>query len=258
MRLTNVDFYYFSGNTLIVVREMARTLAERGIEVELHKIEKSDPGKVDLNKTIGLAFPVAAQSTFPFVWDFIEKMPAAEGTEVFMVDTLAAFSGGLVGPLRKILQAKGYIPIGAKEIKMPSNFYPKKISSEKDEEKIAKGLQTARNYALALVQGTAAWGKIAIFSDLIFTLSRSRKVWKFMSNLGKRIALDKEKCTQCQSCVKLCPTGNIAMDDYPLFSSKCQQCMRCLSFCPEAAISIPEKHYEVYRAVSLSEMMGEK
>ncbi|MCE5213400.1 MAG: hypothetical protein LLF83_01595 [Methanobacterium sp.] len=49
---------------------------------------------------IGLGFPIAELSTYEFVWKFIKSLPLSEGTEIFMVDTLAGFSGGIVGPVR--------------------------------------------------------------------------------------------------------------------------------------------------------------
>ncbi len=121
-----VDFYYFSGtgNTLLVAEEIARVLKSDGYSVSLHRMElfidKRPP--LEKNAALGLAFPVAVQSTYPFVWKFVESLPEGDGREVFMVDTLATFSGGIVGPLKKALEKKGYTPIGAIEIKMPSNY----------------------------------------------------------------------------------------------------------------------------------------
>lgn len=47
-----------------------------------------------------MGFPVAVLSTYPFVWNFITSLASAFGTEIFMVDTLGGFSGGIVGPVR--------------------------------------------------------------------------------------------------------------------------------------------------------------
>ncbi len=250
--------YYFSGtgNTLLAVKEMAKTFRKAGMEVLLHRLEKSDPSRVDLNSTLGLAFPVAVQSTYPFVWDFLEKLPEGKGAEVFMVDTLAAFSGGIVGPLRNLLRKKGYRTIGAKEIRMPSNFYPRKIDSEKNARKRERGLKEAREYALALLAGEARWGRVPIFSDLMKILSRNRHPWKYMRRLGRGFVVDKEKCSRCRSCAELCPVGNIRLEDYPVFSDRCRQCLRCVALCPRNAISNPAKPSLIYRAVSLAEMLG--
>lgn len=79
---------------------MRDVFTAKGLNVNLFHLEKSDPQKTNLSHTIGLAFPVAVQSTYPFVWQFIRNLPEAKGTPVFMVDTLAGFSGGIVGPLK--------------------------------------------------------------------------------------------------------------------------------------------------------------
>ena len=73
--MNNIDFYYFSGtgNTLLVVKKMAETFEKNGINVNLHKIEESNTEDVNLEHTIGIAFPVAVLSTYPFVWEFIKK-----------------------------------------------------------------------------------------------------------------------------------------------------------------------------------------
>ena len=87
-----------------------------------------------------------------------------------MVDTLRSFSGGVVGPLKKLLTWKGYHPLGACEIIMPSNIFY--ISPEKKcQEKIEKGLLKAEQYALSLLKGTAKWGRRPLISDAMYVAS---------------------------------------------------------------------------------------
>ncbi|MEG3225568.1 MAG: 4Fe-4S ferredoxin, partial [Methanobacteriales archaeon Met13] len=97
-----------------------------------------------MDHVIGLGFPIAGLSTYDFVWKFIKSLPEANGTKIFMVDTLAGFSGGIVGPLREIVKKKGYQPRGAKEIIMPPNIFY--IQDEKtNKKKVEKGLIEAEN-----------------------------------------------------------------------------------------------------------------
>ncbi|MCK4608578.1 MAG: 4Fe-4S ferredoxin, partial [Gammaproteobacteria bacterium] len=119
-----IDIYYFSGtgNTLLITKKIATILKQHGKEVNLFNIQKTAPQSVNPTHALGLAFPVAAFSTYPFVWNFINNLPRGQGTEAFMLDTLAGFSGGIVGPLKKALLNKSYLPIGAKEFIMPSNY----------------------------------------------------------------------------------------------------------------------------------------
>ena len=58
-----------------------------------------------------------------------------------------------------------------------------------------------------------------------------------------------DSCIGCGQCEKLCPRGNIRMENgKPAFGTDCAQCLGCLQFCPVSAISLgsitdKRKHY---------------
>jgi ferredoxin/flavodoxin len=255
MKGREIDFYYFSGtgNTLLVVQAMQDFFTAHDCTVTLHRMEHCHPEKRDPNHVIGLAFPVACQSTYPFVWDFLRSLPASDvHTEVFMVDTMGAFSGGIVGPLRDELQAKGYNTIGAQEIVMPSNWMKNK-GEERNQKKRDAGMQVARKYAHDLLYGISSWPKLPVVPNL-FKYLGSEKIWAKMAQ-KLPIKIDETKCIRCGLCFKLCPVDNIVMDGYPEYDEKCQFCMRCVAFCPTQAISILGKTTEPYRAVKAEELL---
>ena len=80
-----IDIFGFSGtgNTLLVAREIAATLREAGVTVTLRLMERADPADVDPTHTIGLAFPVAVQTTYPLVFRFARALPLARGAAHF-------------------------------------------------------------------------------------------------------------------------------------------------------------------------------
>ncbi|MBI5680563.1 MAG: 4Fe-4S ferredoxin [Methanobacterium sp.] len=256
-----IDFYYFSGtgNTLLVVKKMIDTFKEKGIEVNLHKIEESNPEDVNLGHTIGIAFPVAVLSTYPFVWEFIRSLPHADGTEIFMVDTLGGFSGGIVGPLREIVKKKGYTPIGAKEIQMPLNiFYIQ--DKETNETKVEKGMESAEKYATDIINGKTEWGRVPILSDAMHLLSIGSLKLTGVDLHQKLFLFDakEEECRRCGICVKLCPIGNITMEEgeYPKHGLNCEYCLRCVSFCPRQAMPAKFNYKgKTYRAVKAKEFL---
>lgn len=239
MKIEKVDFYYFSGtgNTLLVVKKMQETFEKNSVNVKLYPMEKHNPEEINLNHTIGLAFPVAGLSTYPFVWKFLNSLPKANNTPVFMLDTLGEYSGGIVGPLNKKLKRKGYKPLGACEIKMPWNiFYIQNEDVKK--RRIDNGIKKAEKYAERLIKGHSKWGNFPLFPDILYKMGMSiMRLWELKSQ-QKWFGFKAEhsKCSQCGICAKICPLNNIEIKEYPVYKCKCQFCMRCVSFCPENAI----------------------
>jgi ferredoxin/flavodoxin len=253
--MKKLDFYYFSGtgNTYLVVKEMQKFFETHGFEVQLYCIEKSEATKIDPQNMLGLAFPVAMQSTYKFVWEFLEAIPPiAEPKDAFLVDTKAIFSGGVKGPVYRLLKKKGYRPIAAKEIKMPHNMNLKKPPS-KVEKKQIKGLNKARKFAHDITFGISRWPHLPLPNPLK-KISQNEKILELMRNKNE-LDIDTTKCIKCGICYKLCPIDNIVMDHYPEFKDNCQMCMRCLSFCPTQAIKPDGKDFFPYTAVNSAELL---
>lgn len=256
-----IDFYYFTGtgNTLAVVDAMAKTFASRGVAVRKLRIERSAPKAVDLGKTLGLAFPVAAFTTYPLVWSFVDALPQGDGAEVFMVATMGGMSAAVAGQLRSALTRKGYKPVGARQIIMPSNFMRKSVDAAKDAKTAAKAEREATAFATALLDGKAHWGagvpplaKAARwFCSHAF--EKSGKV-RFAT-----VGVAPAKCVNCGLCAKLCPTGNITMANLPSFDDLCQGCMRCFAYCPSQAIYLgaPGKPYSNYQGLPPDRFLAE-
>lgn len=252
MKNDRIDIYVFSGtgNTLCVVEAAAEEFRRLGVAaVRVLRLEQSEPLGVDLDAMLGLAFPVAAQSTYPFVWDFLERLPDAKGTPVFMIDTLHAFSGGIVGPLRRLLEGKGYCPVGAVEIRMPSNFFPGRVDDAACRAKVDRGEVLARDFARKLMTGEARWRRLPGVSDAMCWFSRRRFLWALMRRFFA-LQADGVKCVSCGLCAQLCPVGNIQVGQTAEFGDACQTCMRCVTYCPQGAIFSPRRKYsKKYRAI---------
>ncbi len=253
MKKNIIDFYYFSGtgNTLIVSETLKKELENLGYSVNLLKIEVSDPQKADTSHTIGIAFPVAVFSTYPFVWEFMKNLPEGNGAEVFVINTMGGFSGWMTGPVKSLFIKKGYKPLGAREFIMPSNFI-KLDSPETIKSKTDKVVNEIKDFAKSLSNSSAKWKKIPIIPDLFLLMASSKYPWKLM---GKWIKINNEKCTKCGLCAKLCPVKNITMPDYPVTHKKCQVCMRCVSFCPSRAITIRSEKTQTYRSVTADKLL---
>jgi ferredoxin len=245
-----IDIYFFSGtgNTKLVVDEMTKFFREHQCRVSLFPIEKHKKPEINFEHTIGLAFPVAMFSSYPFIWKFWKNIPETSiNTEIFMVDTMAGNSFGFPNTLYHLLKKKGYQPIAAKEIHMPSNWNFKNYSVEKYEKIKQKGILKAKKFAHDMLFGKANWKHNFVVNPLTF-LAKAKKPWEhFRRKLP--LELNSTACIKCGICYQVCPIDNIQMAHFPEFSDRCQFCQRCLNFCPVQAITIKGKKYHYYRAV---------
>ncbi len=242
-----VSFYYFSGtgNTRAVVMSMAEEFRSMGMDVSVQAIEDTEATQISVSGVLGIAFPGAIMSTYPLVWSFVKALPEGNGRPFFAVETLGGFTGGAMGPLKTILEKKGYVPLGAKEILMPTNiFYVE--SPEKNKVTFEKGLVSARSFVRELADGRTRWRKLPILSDVMYAVSALlfRLAMMKWHQWFFRFIVKKEKCTRCGLCIKQCPVHNIhaGPDGFPVYELHCQYCLRCASYCPAGAIPCRFNH----------------
>jgi Pyruvate/2-oxoacid:ferredoxin oxidoreductase delta subunit/flavodoxin len=239
MKNKSVDIYFFSGtgNTFLAAQKIAETLKSGGCQTNLIPIEKADPSKIDLTKTAGIGFTVACWNTYPLVRKFINDLPAANGTEIFVFCTMGDSSFRTQSEYAQILKRKGYCVIGAKAFRMPNNFIAIQ-NNEKNQRKISLAMPKIERFAQDLLDGKAETGKTGILSKLCFKISCFiTGLWETrLSQKMMNLRVKKDRCVKCGFCQELCPTGNIVLTDYPSFKDKCQICLRCSSYCPAQAI----------------------
>ncbi|WP_227716986.1 EFR1 family ferrodoxin [Methanobacterium paludis] len=160
-----------------------------------------------------------------------------------------------MGLLRSVVEKKGYKPIGACEIIMPSNifFIP---DGRTCDDKVRTGLVKAEKYALSILDGSSRWGRVPVLSDAMHTISSGllKLAEADLHQKYIKFRADKSKCSKCCICVDICPVGNIEMGEYPETGNNCQYCLRCVSFCPRSALPCMFNYKgKTYRAVDLED-----
>lgn len=257
MNNKNIDIYFFSGtgNTYLAAKKIAEIFTNNGCSVNLLPIEKSDPSKIDLSKTIGLGFTIACWNTYPFVRKFFENLPKAEGTELFVFTTMGDSSLKMAANTGHVLSKKGYSVIGTKGFCMPNNFLAVN-SDDNNKKKINRAYMKIESFALDILNGASKAEKSNIFLRFCYAISKFiTNMWNWkLSQKMMRLNLDKKKCIECKLCAEICPVKNISFSEYPAFDgNKCQFCLRCISYCPTKAI---KKFFvlKTYRALDDKEM----
>ncbi|MDR0616916.1 MAG: EFR1 family ferrodoxin [Synergistaceae bacterium] len=251
-----------TGNTLLMADALAGELRAAGKGVTLAPMERRDVFESraeaqNADFALGIAAPVACFSTYPTAWRFIDSLPAAEGREVFFLASMGGAGGGMEGPVRRVLEEKGYMPLGALLVRMPGNYGNKTINAGENKKTEAKAREKAKKFARELLDGTARWGRgLPLLSGFLASMAHGRRPWDFFHSMFPIEALA-EKCTGCGLCARICPEVNIEMADGKARIGKdCQSCQRCVAFCPAGAICVPLKPSVQYRGAPLDSILS--
>lgn len=96
-----------------------------------------------------------------------------------------------------------------------------------------------------------AWLYAGVLAAVVLSNLWSKRFWcRYLCPLGallgllSKVAIVRRKvnsrCTRCDACAKVCPTGTIlASEDYSSDPSECTMCLDCLRACPYSAIDFP-------------------
>lgn len=251
---TNLVIYYFSGtgNAKAATNWIADRAQELGVKAEILKIEKNKPAKTDLiqeGSLIGFCYPTHGFNAPPIVLDFVARFPKTFKNDVFLLNTRAGmklykiFTPGLSGLAQWMpaifLRLKGYRCKGYRPLDLPSNWislHPG-IRSKVVESIFKRCKRITETFTDKILNGNRVLrGWLDIPFD-IFLIPIALGYYFFGRFVLAKTFFASYKCTQCNICVKNCPTGSIKMiNNIPYWKFTCESCMQCMNRCPERAI----------------------
>ncbi|PKM89667.1 MAG: 4Fe-4S ferredoxin [Firmicutes bacterium HGW-Firmicutes-12] len=238
----NAKIYYFSGtgNSLQVAKDLAA-------EIKGSKLRAIRPGVYidpdDEVDCVGFVYPVYAWGAPGLVVEFIKAFLLKETTYVFAVVTCADSPGGTLLEINKILAAKGASLSAGFSIKQPSNYilWGDAEPEDSQQNKIIQSKDRIKQIAILIKhkqrhKPETSGYVVNKLGGLVSKLFR-KNIWK----QAKKFWVD-DKCNQCQTCIRICPTQNIKMENEKLsWGNKCEQCLACLQWCPREAIQYGNK-----------------
>ena len=224
-------FYFTStGNSLAVARRIGGTLISIPQVIDNDKLEYSDD-------VIGLVFPIYGFFIPKMVRAFWAKAKLS-ADYIFAVGTYGNLPGACMRNTQKYAAGHGNHIDYAASLLMVDNYLPvfdvqkqiKKLPHKKIEENLTHIIEDIKSRkkmgaSASLVQRFMTAGIVA-----------GEKLVKKDTQAQKYTVND--NCTRCGICAKVCPSGNISVDEKVRFADKCEWCLGCVHLCPQNAIHL--------------------
>lgn len=230
--------FYFSGtgNSLDVAKQAAAVFSDCRLESMARYIAQPYCIQDDV---IGFVCPVYCFDLPPLVQKFIAVLQA-KPEYCFGLVTMGGDQGRALKHMQLLLGQKEIQLDYADAIIMPDNFFvtpPAKartmlIEADQKLQSILTYLHDHRQDTTQCMEKTLwKYGGVAL-------------CWWYMRNILniEKLELDVNKCISCGQCVKVCPVGNITMQDgKPVPGNQCATCFACVRWCPKHALKLGGK-----------------
>lgn len=251
----NIIFYFSgTGNSLKVAKDIAAAIED----CELISMGKSHKLSGPYER-IGFVYPVYGGGMPGVVERFVKALDLSSNNNSYIFAVCTSGSGSADGltNISKIIGAKdGKLSYG-ESIRCFSN-YVGLYAMGSDADSKAKAQTQATKQVIMDIQSLAVKPP---FKNSLLALIHG----PFIKSLAKKdIGFNvSEACNSCTTCSKVCPVGNIKMQDgKPMFLHHCEQCMACVQWCPKQAINFKNKTQDRGRYhhpdITLKEMINEK
>ena len=224
---------YFSGtgNSLAIARKIAEA-----IDDQVFPLTEAVQQDLTNERRIGLVFPTYDFNMPPAVRTLVPQLRISPKAYVFTVITCGGQVGNTIWTLRRFLRKQGIKLAYSHKISLPDNsalafgrnpnLQTKKFARVPARiEQIISDLQAERHTL------HYSW-----FSFLSWIMGLPAVERGMIRTLGPKVNPD--KCIGCNTCVRICPLGNIDLKDKKaLIGDNCTACLACVHLCPQQAVS---------------------
>lgn len=239
--MRNVIFYFTgTGNSLAVARDIADKIGDTKIVAIADAIKENN---IDLPyERVGFVFPVYYYCTPSIVKRFIKKLNFNKSQYVFGVITYGGTYGETLSQLEHCIREQGGLLSAGFSVRMPGNYIVKYGAFIPTIQRMI--FKREKNRVSGISTAVKAREKTHIAKGSLISRAFSGSIQKIIADFGKNAQNFhvNSKCTGCGSCEKICPVGNINIENrQPKWGNTCEQCMACIQWCPLQAIEYADK-----------------
>lgn len=227
-----IFFFSGSGNSRWIADRIAEMTNDTAINISEYIKGKYDKYDFTEENTIGIIFPI-------YTWDipipmreFLKKLKISSKAYTYAICTCGDDTGKAITHLRKLIRTDA-----AWSVQMPNTYIPMFQLDPEDvmQDKLRKTSEQIKDIATAITakekrfdikEGSFPVLKTYIVNPLFIRFACNAKGFHIEG-----------QCTECGTCCKVCPMGNITLTGgKPKWGKECVHCMACIHACPENII----------------------
>ena len=225
---------YFSGtgNSLAVARKIAEAINDQVLPL-------TEAVQQDLTneQRIGLVFPTYDFNLPPALPEMVSHLKISPKSYVFTVVTCGSMAGNCIWVLRRLLREKGIELAYSHKVSVPDNSALAFGRNPNKQLKKFERVPARMEQIIRELQAESHTLHYSWFSLLSWLLGRPAVEKGMIHCLGPKVNAD--KCTGCNTCVRVCPMDNINLtDEKAIIGDNCTVCLACVHVCPQQAISV--------------------
>lgn len=189
------------------------------------------------------AYPIQFSSIPKILADYItENKELWSNKKVFIIATMGLFSGDGAGILGRLLKKYNAGVIGGLHLKMPDCIGDEKALKrplEKNKELVKQAEQKIKQSVKLLKEGHPTQEGIGFLYHMAGLFGQRLYFGHKTKKYSSALKICADKCIGCGKCEKLCPMGNIKIENGKAVSGeRCTMCYRCVNKCPKQAITL--------------------
>lgn len=234
---------YFSatGNSRYTAKKIAEIIGDEALDL-FGNLRNKNFTALYSEKPWVLVCPTYAWQIPHIVRDWLAKTPLNGNKKLYTVMTCGDSVGTAGEYIRKICSDKGLEYCGCAKIAMPDNYLVMFESPDKAKaaKKIAAAEQDIISAAQQIKNGKSFAETKYTAADKINSSAVNILFYQLCVKAKPFHATD--KCVSCGLCEKVCPLGNITLQNgRPVWGKDCTHCMACICSCPKEAIEYGKK-----------------
>jgi len=207
---------------------------------------------------IGFVFPCYMYDVPPAVKEFLKKV------KIYSEYIFAIFTCGeklMAAPyrMRKFLSRIGKEFNYINGVVMVDNYIPMFEQSEQMEKLKEKDVDGQIGKVIEDIENRVNYiSEVRMTDRISVTMMQPFKKVIMGKKFSRRFTVNDE-CNECGTCARVCPSGNISVDDGVRFHDDCETCLACIHLCPKNAIHLKKEKSGVrFRNsdITLNEIIG--